>query len=662
MDNRDQTPHQGPAPGKGGVASVDSEHAVRDVATRTRLEVVAHRLKCNRALLVGALFLPVFAAIHLAAYWLRFDGLLTDRRWIQLAYTLAAVLVIKSVVFGYYRIYQGWSRYATFFDLVTLTKAATLSAGCLALYDYLFLASLHTPRAVFFTDWGATIVVVGGLRSLRRWVNEGMSFWEVQNGVPALIVGADDNGEGILRSIRRNKGLKYKVVGFVAEHEVSMGVFIGGVPVVGHVNQTVELARQHQASELLIASSSLSGKVVRKLVEESSEYDITVKILPSYDQILRGHVNLQPRTVSIADLLRREPVQLDTEHVSRWLSGQTILVTGAAGSIGSEICRQLLPFCPSKLIAFDRSENSQFFLEKELRTSFPDASIHVCIGDIADHARMEELFRVHRPDVVFHAAAYKHVPLMEVNCSEAIKNIPLVTKELADLAHAHDVKSFVMISTDKAVNPTSVMGCSKRVAEIYVQALSSHSHCRFVTVRFGNVLGSNGSVVPVFAEQIARSGPVTVTHPDMQRYFMMIPEASQLVIQAGAMGNGGEIFVLDMGEPVRILDLAQDMIRLSGLRVGEDIEIQFTGVRPGEKLFEELHIHGEQHLATTHPKIMVAKSQRIALDEITQMLQRVKVAAGRGDEEIVAELKRIVPEFVPTRFSEPSQPSVRKAA
>lgn len=656
MDDRERASHNEYLSAPDG-----SSAGTLSVGIRRVLNVVSRGLN-NRAFLIGTLFLPVFAAIHISAYWLRFDGALTDRRWIQLGCTLAAVLVIKSSVFGYYRIYGGWSRYATFFDLVALAKAATLSAGCLALYDYLFLASLHTPRAVFFTDWGATIVVVGGLRSLRRWMNEGMGFWETQCGVPALIVGADDNGEGILRSIRRNKGLAYKVVGFVGENESATGTLIAGVPVVGHVSRTVELARQYEVSELLIASSSLSGKVVRRLVEESSDFDISVKILPSYDQILRGHVNLQPRTVSIADLLRREPVQLDTEHVSRWLSGQTVLVTGAAGSIGAEICRQLLPFAPSKLIALDRSENSQFFLEKELRTSFPDASIDVCIGDIADCSRMAELFRVHRPDVVFHAAAYKHVPLMEVNCSEAIKNIPLATKKLADLADAHDVKSFVMISTDKAVNPTSVMGCSKRVAEIYVQALAGNSSCQFVTVRFGNVLGSSGSVVPVFADQIAQSGPVTVTHPDMQRYFMMIPEASQLVIQAGAMGNGGEIFVLDMGEPVRILDLAEDMIRLSGLRVGEDIEIQFTGVRPGEKLFEELHIHGEQHVATAHPKIMVARSHRVPLAEITKALQRVETVVGRTDEEIVSELRRIVPEFAPTRFGESAQLPTRKAA
>ncbi len=393
-------------------------------------------------------------------------------------------------------------------------------------------------------------------------------------------------------------------------------------------------------------------------MQQEEQNDLIVKVLPSYEQILEGNIDLRPRTVSIADLLRRDPVELDIKNLQQWLDDQVLLVTGAAGSIGSEICRQLLQFSPRKLVVVDRSENGQFFLEKDLRRLSKQHEIDVCIGDIADGKRMHRIFQQHRPNIVFHAAAYKHVPLMEMNCGEAIKNIPLATKILADLAHAFDVASFVMISTDKAVNPTSVMGACKRVAEIYVQSLASESKCRFVTVRFGNVLDSAGSVVPIFRKQIATGGPVTVTHPDMKRYFMMIPEASQLVIQAGAMGHGGEIFVLNMGEPVRIVDLARDMIRLSGLRVGEDIEIQFSGVRPGEKLFEELHITGETHVPTTHPKIVVAACEPWALSNITTCLNQLQVAAVGSDDEIVAELRRIVPEFQPTRFGTP----LRKAA
>lgn len=625
------------------------------------LEELQSTLQSPRSMMIGLYCLPVFAAIHYIAYWLRFDTI-DDKRWMQLIATMSAILVIKSFLFVHYRIYQGWSRYATFYDLVTLAQATTASAVCLAVFDYLFLATWHTPRAVFLMDWGATLVVVGGLRSAHRWIDEGRSFFNSsQNLTRALIVGADENGEQVLRAIRNGKNNRYHVVGFVAEREVTER-FIGGVPVVGGIDSTVALAKEHTATELLIASTGISGKVVREIVEQSAENDFTVKVLPTYDQLFDGRLDLRPRTVSIADLLRRDPVQLDTNYVSDWLSGKTVLVTGSAGSIGSEMCRQILPFEPGKLVVLDRSENGLFFLEKELRKSFPNATIEVCIADIGDRVRIADLIRDHRPNVIFHAAAYKHVPLMEMNCSEAIKNIPIATKNMADLADQHGVESFVMISTDKAVNPTSVMGCSKRVAEIYVQALASESDTRFVTVRFGNVLGSNGSVVPIFAQQIADGGPVTVTHPEMQRYFMMIPEASQLVIQAGAMGQGGEIFVLDMGEPVKIVDLARDMVRLSGLRVGEDIEIQFSGVRPGEKLFEELHIHSEQHVATAHPKIVVAKSQQTSLEEIKQAIQRLHLSTSRTNDDIVDELRNIVPEFQPTRFGQPKPIPTKRAA
>lgn len=627
------------------------------VATMVKhqLNELVRAVSCPRAMMIAASFLPVFAVIHFVSYWLRFEGVFSENRWYQLTYTLLAVLCIKTCVFTYYNIYQGWSRYATFYDLVALAQAATVSAICLGVFDYLFLASLHISRAVFFMDWGATIVVVGGLRSARRWLTEVFRLLESHKGVPTLIVGADDYGEAILRAVRRGDGVNYNVLGFVAAKRADRREFIGGVPVVGEISETMDLAIHHQVRELLIASSGLNGKQVRDIVRASADNGIHVKVLPGYNQLLDGQVDLKPRTVLISDLLRRDPVQLDTEYLDQWLRGKTLLVTGASGSIGSEICRQLLRFKPGKLVVLDRSENGQFYLDKELRKSFPDANIDVCIGDIADKSRMADLFRTHQPNVVFHAAAYKHVPLMEINCSEAIKNIPIATRNLADLADQYGVSSFVMISTDKAVNPTSVMGCAKRVAEIYVQALAAKSSCRFVTVRFGNVLGSNGSVVPVFSEQIASGGPVTVTHPDMQRYFMMIPEASQLVIQAGAMGKGGEIFVLDMGEPVKIVDLAKDMIRLSGLRVGEDIEIQFSGVRPGEKLFEELHIHGEEHVATNHPKIMVARCQETTLNEISDKLNKLHLATRRSDEEIVVELADIVPEFKPTRFGQPTE-------
>jgi FlaA1/EpsC-like NDP-sugar epimerase len=344
-------------------------------------------------------------------------------------------------------------------------------------------------------------------------------------------------------------------------------------------------------------------------------------------------------------LLRRDPVELKLGELHDWLDERVILVTGSAGSIGSEICRQLLAFSPRKLVLVDRSENGQFFLERELRELAGDTEIEVCIGDINDGMRMRAIFNEYGPELVFHAAAYKHVPLMEAHPGEAVKNIVCATRMLADLAAQHRVDSFVMISTDKAVNPTSVMGACKRVAELYVQALSAKAGCRFVTVRFGNVLDSAGSVVPIFREQIARGGPVTVTHPDMLRYFMTIPEASQLVIQAGAMGQGGESFVLDMGEPVRITDLATDMIRLSGLKLGEDIELRFTGLRPGEKMFEEFHVDGENHKATSHKKILVAESAPLALDTVRRAIEALAQVSNASSSTILEQIDQIVPRY-----------------
>jgi FlaA1/EpsC-like NDP-sugar epimerase len=374
---------------------------------------------------------------------------------------------------------------------------------------------------------------------------------------------------------------------------------------------------------------------------------LEVRVLPSYAQMIAGQVAIQPRPVAIEDLLRREPVVLDLESIRRWIHDRVLLVTGSAGSIGSEICRQLLQFSPRRLVLLDRSETGQFFLERELRTMGSPVELEVCIADVLDRSRIRDVLRQHRPDVVFHAAAYKHVPLMETHPAEAVKNIVLATRQMADLSAESGAGSFVLISTDKAVHPTSVMGVCKRTAELYVQSQADHPTCRFVTVRFGNVLDSAGSVVQVFRQQIAVGGPVTVTDPAMERYFMTIPEASRLVIQAGAIGNGGQILVLDMGDPVRIVDLATDMIRLSGLRVGDDIAVEFTGLRPGEKMYEELHIEGEEQVLTCHPKIIVAHGMPCDRAWIAARIDELQRLAQSAPERVVTQLHRIVPEYRP---------------
>ncbi len=600
----------------------------------------------RRHILCALALLPAFVAIHLLSYWLRFDGQLSPSAWNALPVTVLWAVSIKLVVFGCLRVYHGWTRYVTFHDLVVLIKAATASSLLLLLVDYLFHPSVTTARSVFLMDWGFTVVVVGGLRSVGRFVEESRdSVLLSLRKTPVLIVGTNDSGEALLRAIRRNPRLAYAVVGFVTDDKQSLQTQIGGIPVVGMVGQTCQLAKEYNVPEVLITAGELSGQQVRQIVDEGRTTEVTVRVLPSYEQLLRGTVDLKPREVSIGDLLRRDPVQLNMGVLHRWIDEQVLLVTGSAGSIGSEICRQLIQFSPKRLVLVDRSENGQFFLERELRRLTPTAQTDVCIADINDAVRMNQVFRQYRPDIVFHAAAYKHVPLMETNASEAVKNITLASRFLADLADQQGVSSFVMISTDKAVNPTSVMGTCKRVAELYIQALAEHSNCRFVTVRFGNVLDSAGSVIPIFREQIAAGGPVTVTHPDMKRYFMTIPEASQLVIQAGAMGRGGEIFLLDMGQPVRIVDLATDMIRLSGLEVGRDIDVEFVGMRAGEKLFEELHCDGERHMPTSHPKIMVVEAQEGDLASLKMSLSRLTNLVEAPDDTVRAALSGIVPEY-----------------
>jgi FlaA1/EpsC-like NDP-sugar epimerase len=419
--------------------------------------------------------------------------------------------------------------------------------------------------------------------------------------------------------------------------------------VLGPTSAVRDIAEEEDVQEILIALPSASPKEIRRIVESCQGESITFRTIPSVSDLIEGRVEVsQIRTVSIEDLLGRDPVQLDTDAIGSVLKGRRIAITGAGGSIGAEMCRQIARFEPQKLLLIEQAENNLFEIDRELRATFPQLDITPYVADILDAPRIEYVLAESKPSAVFHAAAHKHVPMMESNPGEAIKNNVQGTRIMADCSVAAGVEKMVMISTDKAVNPTSIMGCSKRVAELYVQQLSQRSKTQFVTVRFGNVLGSSGSVVPIFRRQIAEGGPVTVTHPDMKRYFMTIPEASQLVLQAGAMGQGGEIYVLDMGEPVRILDLARDMIQLSGLRPDIDIEIEFSGVRPGEKLFEELAIAGEDVSATTHPKIGIWRHRPEDWDRLCAAIDELVATADTATHmETVDRLLGLVPEFQP---------------
>jgi FlaA1/EpsC-like NDP-sugar epimerase len=590
--------------------------------------------------------MATMSTAYVAAYGLRFDGALSAEFSRLMWWSLPWVAAAKMVGAAWFQIYHGWHRYVTFHDLGAIAKAVTAGTIGIVLVDSLLVPESAIPRSILMMDWGISLFLLGGLRATPRIWRNTLRKWNVAaEATRVIIVGANDSGEALLRVLRQDHRIAYDVVGFVDDRGTLTGRHIGGVCVLGAVGDLPQLVAQYDVHEVLIHSGELAGRTVRQLVETAGQYDFRLNVLPSYQQLLAGKVSVQPRPVAIEDLLRRESVALDTEGIRDWLRKRTVLVTGSAGSIGSEICRQLLALHPGRLVVVDRSETGQFYLDRELQLLAPHAKIDVVLADLTDVERMETVFRDYAPELIFHAAAYKHVPLMEQHPGEAIKNIVLATRNIVDLAEAHQARGLVMISTDKAVNPTSVMGSCKQLAERYVQAKATTSSCQFITVRFGNVLDSAGSVVPVFREQITRGGPLTVTHPDIIRYFMMIPEAAQLVIQAGAMGQGGEIFVLDMGEPVKIVDLARDMIRLSGLREGEDIEIAFTGLRPGEKLFEELYGEQESHRATTHSKIMVADSRRWRLLQVMNDISALEQLVNERPDRVRRELSRVVPLF-----------------
>jgi FlaA1/EpsC-like NDP-sugar epimerase len=611
-----------------------------------------HKRELYELGLSAFLLLPLFAATYYAAFLLRFAGEPNSRAWEIYLATVWWIALIKLAAFVWFRLRLSWARYVDFHDVWTLFKAATCGQLVVMLFDTMCIPGSTIPRSIIVIDWGSTLLAVAAFRALPQLWRSGNWQWFISSGgTPALIAGANDSGEILLRAIRYNRALNYRVVGFVDDRAELQQSRIGGIPVIGTCAEVARLVASHGIKEVLITSGELPGRQVRSLVETGRELGFRVTVLPSYKQLLEGRVAVQPRPVAIEDLLGRSSVELDLQPVRDWLAGRVVMVTGSAGSIGSEICRQLLRLEPAELVIVDRAETGQFYLQRELTERAAEQNSHVVIHtrltDLTDRDRLNSVLGETRPEIIFHAAAYKHVPLMETHCAEAVKNIVLATRNLVDLAEQHGARALVMISTDKAVNPTSVMGSCKRLAEQYVQARSEQSSCRLVTVRFGNVLDSSGSVVPIFRQQIGRGGPVTVTHPEITRYFMLIPEAAQLVIQSGAMGKGGEIFVLDMGEPVCILDLAHDMIRLSGLRVGDDIEVQIVGLRPGEKLYEELYDASELRMPTTHPKIMVADSARRAMLEVISDIGRLESLLNEPNEVILAALRDIVPACEP---------------
>ncbi len=598
------------------------------------------------SLRASLMLVAVFVLSLTSAYVLRFEWSLVPEEQRSLLANLPVFVIVKFGIFSLYRVRRLWHAYVSFPELVRLGKAVVVSMTVLALVLYMAPQFGRVPRSILVLDACTTALIAGGLLCGRRFLRERKEHHNQESdSIPVVIVGVNQTGVALLRAIKCVTSPAYRPVGLITDNTALLGREIDGVRVVGRTADVAECARTLGAQTILIIAGELPGKEMAQLVNTCQADEIAVRVIPSVQQILSGHVDFKPREVAIEDLLGREPVSLDQEGLQRWLCGRRILVTGSCGSIGSEIARQLLRYAPESLTLVDRSETGQFYLEHELRAMDNHRCATVVIGDMNDVSRMQQIFETCKPEIVFHAAAYKHVPLMEQYPQEAIKNIIGATRNLVDLAVDFEVESFVMISTDKAVNPTSVMGCCKRVAELYVQATARRTALKFITVRFGNVLGSAGSVIPLFRQQIARGGPVTVTHPDMTRYFMTIPEASQLVIQAGCMGQGGEIYVLDMGNPVKIMDLAEAMVRLSGLKVGDDIEISITGLRPGEKLYEELYTDDETQMQTTHPKILIAESERVDYETVRKQIQRLLNIAEQQPQMIRTMLRQVVPRY-----------------
>jgi len=635
--------------------------------------VLRYRLATN-----VLLHLILFTAALLLAYLLWFDaGPVNEQlhNWFRVSFLpcLPFFLGVKLIIFGRMRLFRGGWQYASIRDVANILLASWLFVLVAFVMIVLFyrlpawtgryLPILGPyfglfPKGVLVLDFIGTVFLVCTARLGYRLYREELRPVSADGLKRVLMVGAGNAAETILREINRMRIERYRVVGLVDDDPDKKGICIHGVPVLGTTADLPRICEDKRIDEIIIAMPSATQKQLRRVIELCSGTKLRFQSLPGLSDLIDRRVTVsQIRPVDINDLLGRQAVELDADAVGRFLRGRRVLITGAGGSIGSEMCRQILAYRPERIILVEQAENNLFEIENELRAACGQVLVNACLCDILDRRRVLQIWQRYRPHVVVHAAAHKHVPIIERNPTEAVKNNILGTQNVADASAATGVAQFVLISTDKAVNPSSIMGASKRVAEIYTQALYARGECQteFMAVRFGNVLGSAGSVVPTFRRQIAAGGPVRVTHPEMTRYFMTIPEASQLVLQAAATGAGGQIFLLDMGEPVKIVDLARQMITLSGFRPKEDIDIVFTGIRPGEKLFEELRTEGEDIEPTVHPKVRVWKCKPTPWQHVQEALAELTDLADKATrEQIIESIQRLVPEFRPLNPPEES--------
>jgi FlaA1/EpsC-like NDP-sugar epimerase len=621
-----------------------------------------HLIRRRNFWLIVSIDVLLLCIAYFLSYFIRFEGRVPSDEISNFKNTVWLIILFKLFVFFMFNLYRGMWRYTSISDLINIIKATFVSSTIIILTILYLHRFQGYPRSVFVIDAFLTLVFIGGIRLFIRLILQkatsnimGMVpfpfFQNTKEGLKRLlIIGAGDAGERILRELHGNPRLKYNVVGFVDDDPKKHGMQIHGVPVLGDIDQLLSLLKEHEVDELLIAIASATRKEMRRIVDLCKETGLKYRIIPGMGELIDGRLTVKNiRDVAYEDLMGREAVRLETEKIGNYIKNRSILVTGAGGSIGSELCRQIAHFFPKNLILLDRTENNLYQIDVELRWEFSYLQCSPVLGNIVNRETLKRIFLRYRPDVVFHAAAYKHVPMMELNPWETIFTNIRGTYSLLDVVKEFEVDRFVLVSTDKAVRPSNVMGASKRIAELVTQCYNEHFNpTRYMSVRFGNVIGSSGSVIPLFKGQIEKGGPVTVTHPEVTRYFMTIPEAAQLILQAGGMGEGGEIFILDMGSPVKILDMARDLIRLSGFEPDEDIEIRFIGLRPGEKLYEELITEGEGISPTSHEKISVLRKPPCDFNWLKTKIDELTVLAEKQDAVgIKKKLKEILPEYEP---------------
>lgn len=590
-----------------------------------------------RRILIIIIHAGLITLAYFSAFLLRFDFNPPLKYILVSQRTFPLLILVKLAVFWYFGIFVGLWKYVSTQDLWQIIKANIVATILFVVGEVFVFGKQGYPRAVFLIDFIVCVGLVGGIRFVSRFLKEkalDMVSFKQKN---VLIIGAGEAGMAVLREYRRHPSMG-KIVGFVDDSPVKQHESIAGVKILGNREKIPLLMKRLQIEEVVLAIPSASGEMIRDTLSRCRLPGVKIKIIPGYDRLIRGDLQLKPREVQPQDLLGRQTVSIDEKDVSGYIAGRRVLVTGAGGSIGAEICRQACKFKPESLLILDNHENNLYFLEVELKTWFPELAVKAVVADVKDVLTLRQVFRRYKPHIIFHAAAHKHVPLMEENIVEAVKNNIMGSANLIYGANHYGVERFVLISTDKAVNPVNVMGMTKRVAEMLLQAKAKNSRTKFMAVRFGNVLGSEGSVVPLFKRQIAEGGPVTVTHPEVKRYFMSIPEAAMLVLQAGALGGRGELFILDMGEQIKILDLARELITLSGYVPDKDIKIVFTGLRPGEKLAEELLLDKERDTVTKHEKIYVSNNDEFQPGMLRQQIKMLWQMTKTYDEKGIAAL------------------------